>query len=107
MIPMPGVPVQPYVLGGVGFARVTKKVVFAVGGTDVTSTLTQFGVVLGSDLSGEFTKPMLTVGGGVAWARSARAAGAVCCCMPCWRWMPIPTRAWGWWPAMSGPGPAV
>jgi opacity protein-like surface antigen len=40
---------------------------FLVGGTDVTANLAQYGVVLGSDLSGTFTKPMLTLGGGVAW----------------------------------------
>ena len=50
-----------------GFAKVTKDVTFAVGGTDVTSQLTTLGVQLGSDLSGEFNKPMVTVGGGVDW----------------------------------------
>jgi opacity protein-like surface antigen len=38
-----------------------------LGGSDVTSQLTSLGVQLGSDLSGEFKKPMVTVGGGVDW----------------------------------------
>ena len=59
--------VEPYVLGGVGIARVTKDVTFTVAGTDVTATLAQYGVVLGSDLSGTETKAMFSVGGGVMW----------------------------------------
>jgi hypothetical protein len=59
--------IQPYVLGGMGIARYTRDVSFTVGGTDVTSNISQYGVVLGSDLSGSMTKPMLTAGGGVAW----------------------------------------
>jgi opacity protein-like surface antigen len=58
---------QPYVLGGIGVAKYTKNVRFLVGGTDVTGSLAQYGVVLGSDLSGSFTKAMLSLGGGVAW----------------------------------------
>jgi opacity protein-like surface antigen len=57
---------KPYVLGGFGAARVTNDVKFLIGGADATSTLSQF-VTVGSDLSGEFTKPMLTLGGGVMW----------------------------------------
>ena len=58
---------EPYVLGGFGFARISQDVHFFVGGTDVTSSLDQFRVVLGNDLSGDSTKPLLTIGGGVAW----------------------------------------
>ena len=58
---------QPYVLGGFGVARYTKDVRFLVGGTDVTGNVAQYGVVLGSDLSGAFTRPMLTLGLGVTW----------------------------------------
>jgi hypothetical protein len=58
---------EPYLVGGGGVARVTKDVTFTVAGTDVTNSLSQFGVVLGSDLAGSETKPMLTVGGVVAW----------------------------------------
>lgn len=66
-IVIPGSKIQPYVLGGFGSAKVTKQVAFTVGGSDVTSNLSQFGVVLGSDLSGEFSKAMLTLGGGAVW----------------------------------------
>jgi opacity protein-like surface antigen len=58
----------PYVMGGIGFAKVTKDVHFLLGGTDATNNLAQYGVTLGSDLTGSYTKPMLVVGGGVAWA---------------------------------------
>src|SRR5262249_32176248 len=58
---------EPYVLGGGGIARVKRDVSFTIASRDVTSTLDQFGVTLGTDLSGSETKPMLTLGGGVAW----------------------------------------
>lgn len=58
---------QPYVMGGGGVARVTSDFSVAVGGADVTGNLSQYGVVLGSDLSGSVTKPMVGVGAGVAW----------------------------------------
>jgi opacity protein-like surface antigen len=58
---------QPYVLAGGGVAQVKKDVSFSIAGNDVTSTLPQYGVVLGSDLSGTETKPMVSVGGGVVW----------------------------------------
>jgi opacity protein-like surface antigen len=67
LIPMSRSRVEPYVLVGVGVAKVTKDVTFTVGTADVTSQLKSLGVQLGSDLSGEFTKPMVTVGGGVDW----------------------------------------
>jgi opacity protein-like surface antigen len=56
---------RPYVMGGVGIAKVEKNVVFTIGGTDVTANLQQYGVLLGTDLSGSVTKAMLTLGGGV------------------------------------------
>ncbi len=59
--------VEPYVLAGGGVAQVKKDVTFAVAGSDVTGSLEQYGVVLGTDLSGSETKPMLTVGAGVVW----------------------------------------
>jgi opacity protein-like surface antigen len=59
--------VEPYVMGGFGVARYTKDVRFLVGGTDVTGNLAQYNVVLGSDLSGTFTSPMLSLGLGVIW----------------------------------------
>jgi opacity protein-like surface antigen len=67
MIPITASRLAPYVMGGLGFAKVTKDVTFTVGDSDVTSQLTTLGVQLGSDLSGEFTKPMVTLGGGVDW----------------------------------------
>ncbi len=60
--------VKPYVLAGGGIANVTQDVTFTVGGSDVTSTLaSQYGVTLGTDLSGSFTKPMFVVGAGAMW----------------------------------------
>jgi hypothetical protein len=57
--------VQPYVMGGFGAAKVEHNVSFTIGGTDVTGNLQQYGVVLGTDLAGSVTKPMLSLGGGV------------------------------------------
>jgi opacity protein-like surface antigen len=59
--------VEPYVLAGGGVAQVKKDVTFSVAGSDVTGSLAQYGVVLGTDLSGSETRPMLTVGVGVVW----------------------------------------
>ncbi len=59
---------RPYVMGGGGVASVKQDVAFTVGGSDVTSNLaTQYGVQLGSDLSGSFTKPMIVAGAGAMW----------------------------------------
>ena len=58
---------HPYVMAGGGLARVKRDVTFSVGGTDVTGKLDTYGVVLGTDLSGTESKPMLSVGGGVVW----------------------------------------
>ncbi len=63
---------QPYVMAGVGIAKVQNNVAFTIGGTDVTANLQQYGVALGADLSGSVTKAMLTLGGGVTlpvWQR--------------------------------------
>jgi opacity protein-like surface antigen len=59
--------VQPYLLGGAGIAHLKKDVAFTVNGSDVTNSIQQYGVVLGSDLSGSLNKTMITVGGGVVW----------------------------------------
>jgi opacity protein-like surface antigen len=72
LVPVTGTKLQPYVMGGIGIAKVKQDVRFTVNGTDVTAGLTQLGVQLGTDLSGDFTKAMLTLGGGVAvpvWQR--------------------------------------
>ena len=67
LIPVSG-SVHPYVLAGAGLASVTQDVTFTVGGSDVTSGLaSQYGVQLGTDLSGGFTKPMFVAGAGATW----------------------------------------
>lgn len=58
---------EPYVLVGGGVAQVEKKVSFTINGTDVTNNLSQYGAVLGSDLSGTETKAMVDLGVGLAW----------------------------------------
>jgi len=69
VVPMTGSKLRPYVMGGGGIAKVEQNATFTVGGTDITSSLAspQYGVQLGTDLSGTFTKPMFVVGGGVMW----------------------------------------
>jgi opacity protein-like surface antigen len=59
---------RPYVMGGAGAAHVDKNVTFSIGGSDITTDIQQYGVVLGSDLAGSETKPMISVGGGVVWS---------------------------------------
>ena len=74
-IAVAGSKARPYLLGGVGVASVKRNVAFTVGGTDVTSNLSQdqYGnIVLGTDLSGSETKAMVVVGAGLAlpaWER--------------------------------------
>jgi len=59
--------VQPYVLGGFGFATVKNDVAFTLAGSETSaSALAQY-VTFGSDLSGQSTKPLLTLGAGVTW----------------------------------------
>jgi opacity protein-like surface antigen len=58
---------EPYMLAGLGVARYTEDVRFTIGGADVTANLASYGVVLGSDLSGDFTSALMTLGGGVEW----------------------------------------
>jgi opacity protein-like surface antigen len=55
------------VLVGAGVAKVEKDVTYSIGGSDVTNNLPQYGVVLGTDLSGTETKMMLDLGAGLAW----------------------------------------
>lgn len=59
--------VEPYVLVGAGVASVQKNVTYTISGSDVTGNLAQYGIVLGTDLSGTETKMMLDLGGGVVW----------------------------------------
>ena len=65
--PLSTAKVEPYLMGGGGVARLTRDVSFTIAGNDVTNTIPQYGVALGSDLSGSETKGMVTVGGGVMW----------------------------------------
>lgn len=58
---------EPYLVGGVGLARVERNVRFSVDGSDVTESLGTFGVALGRDLGGNSTKPMVALGGGVVY----------------------------------------
>lgn len=57
---------KPYILGGVGVATVTKDVKFLIGGADASSSLAQY-VTVGTDIAGDETKLMFTLGGGVVW----------------------------------------
>lgn len=66
-----GSSLQPYVLGGLGVARVTNKVGFLFNGAAAGDELSQY-VTIGNDLSGATTSAMVTLGGGVAvpvWQR--------------------------------------
>lgn len=56
--------VRPFVTVGAGMARVALKPVFTLGGADVTASLTQYGVTLGRDLTGNLTKPAFDGGVG-------------------------------------------
>jgi opacity protein-like surface antigen len=57
---------KPYVSAGVGMATVKKDVNFFIAGADAASTLSQY-VALGSDVSGDESKMMFTVGGGAVY----------------------------------------
>ena len=59
--------VHVYVSGFAGMTRATLKPTFMLGGVDVTTTLPQYGVTLGSDMTGTTTKA--TLGGGVGAQR--------------------------------------
>jgi hypothetical protein len=55
--------VRPYAQFAIGGARVERQSTFILNGQDITSSLPQYGVTLGSDLTG--TDSHLAVGGGV------------------------------------------
>jgi opacity protein-like surface antigen len=57
---------KPYISAGLGVAAVKKGVTFLIGPTDATSTLSQF-VTLGSDIGGDESALMFTLGGGVVY----------------------------------------
>lgn len=54
---------HPYFMGEVGRASVEFKPTFALGGSDITSTITTYGVTLGSDLVA--TEAKMAFGGGL------------------------------------------
>jgi len=56
---------RPYVLAGVGGARLNVNSEFTLGGSDVTDSLPQYGVTLGQDLTGHSSHPAFVFGGGV------------------------------------------
>jgi opacity protein-like surface antigen len=58
---------QPYLQAGAGIAKVKNDVVFKLGGTEAPASVLAQYVTIGTDLSGETTKPMITFGGGVVW----------------------------------------
>jgi len=60
-----GGPIRPYFIVGGGVARLSYQPTFTLGGSDVTTSLPQYGVTLGSDLTGEVTKPAVTGAFGV------------------------------------------
>src|ERR1700730_15601577 len=59
---------QPYATLGFGAARVAQDVVFSVNGAQLSEAqlYDQYGVLLGTDLAGSTTKPMLLLGAGVS-----------------------------------------
>ena len=56
---------RPYASLGVGFAQVKRKPTLTLGGTDVTSTLQSYGVVLGEDMAGTEHRVAASAGFGV------------------------------------------
>jgi hypothetical protein len=60
--------VRPYVAFSVGAAHIALRPAFTLSGSDVTAALSQYGVTIGSDLTGEVTKPAFSGGGGVRFA---------------------------------------
>jgi opacity protein-like surface antigen len=56
---------RPYAQAGVGFAQIKRKPTLTLDGTDVTSTLQSYGVVLGEDMAGTEHRAAATVGFGV------------------------------------------
>src|SRR5262249_23205962 len=59
--------VMPYVLAGVGIGMVKPDAEFTVNGTSVNSTISTYGVALGSDLAGTTSKLMVVGGAGVRY----------------------------------------
>ena len=71
-IPMDG-NVHPYVALGAGVAKIAYTPTFTVGGADVTTSLSTYGITLGSDFTGDVTKVAITGGLGVQIERNRLA----------------------------------
>lgn len=59
---------RPYFLATFGSGYTNIKSTFTLGGADVTGSLPQYGVTLGSDLAGKSNRFAVDTGGGVVWA---------------------------------------
>jgi opacity protein-like surface antigen len=64
---MPASPWHPFVLAGLGIARVHAETTFSRSGATISDSdlANVYGVQLGTDLSGSLTKALFTLGGGV------------------------------------------
>ena len=60
---------RPYVVFGGGAGWITREPTFTLGGVDVTSSLNQYGIVLGSDLTGRTVSPAFIAGFGLQMVR--------------------------------------
>jgi Outer membrane protein beta-barrel domain len=70
---------HPYAFGAIGIASVKNDVRFSLNGTDITGEIANYGVQLGSDLSGTQTSALLSFGGGATlpWRESLYLDAAV------------------------------
>jgi opacity protein-like surface antigen len=59
---------KPYLEGSGGWAHLTRELSFSIAGTDVTGTLGNLRVQIGSDLAGSDNAGLMTMGGGVVWS---------------------------------------
>jgi hypothetical protein len=64
LVPVGGALIQPYILGELGIAKATSTAHFYAGGTDVTSSLQQYLIQLGTDVQGSITSAVVQVGAG-------------------------------------------
>ena len=62
---------RPYLMGTVGGGRVALKPAFTLAGTNITDTITQYGVTLGKDLAGTYWHDAFTAGVGMAMGHNA------------------------------------
>ena len=59
---------RPYALATFGSGYTNIKSTFTLGGADISGSLPQYGVTLGSDLAGKSYHFAVDAGGGVVWA---------------------------------------